>query len=61
MDALTDLLRPEAQELIVTMVQAELEGVRHNLRLNEHNKVGHTDIVRNGHYLSRPFQTGIAL
>ena len=57
-DALTDLLRTGAQELIASAVEAELadymaqfSGVR--------TDTGQAAIVRNGHHPSRPFQTGI--
>jgi len=57
-DALTDLLRTGAQQLIATAVEAELEGYMAQfaaLRTME----GHAVVVRNGHHPERPIQTGI--
>ena len=57
-DALTDLLRAGAQQLIATVVEAELAGYLaqfDDLRTD----AGHSALVRNGHHPARPFQTGI--
>ena len=57
-DALTDLLRTGAQQLIASAVEAELEGYLEQfaaLRTME----GHAEVVRNGHHPARPIQTGI--
>jgi transposase-like protein len=57
-DALTDLLKAGAQELIASAVEAELAGYMtqfSKLRTQE----GHAAVVRNGHHPARPFQTGI--
>ena len=57
-DALTDLLRTGAQQLIASAVEAELEGF---LRQFSHTRTtaGHAEVVRNGHHPARPIQTGI--
>ncbi len=57
-DALTELLRTGAQQLIATAVEAELEGFM-ALFSAERTDAGHAAVVRNGHHPARPFQTGI--
>jgi len=57
-DALTELLRSGAQQLIATAVQAELEGFMAQF-LTERTEGGHAAVVRNGHHPARPIQTGI--
>ena len=57
-DALTELLKTGAQQLIATAVEAELVSyLAHfgGLRTEE----GHAAVVRNGHHPVRPLQTGI--
>tara|TARA_R110002072_G_scaffold298814_1_gene473244 strand:+ start:343 stop:858 length:516 start_codon:yes stop_codon:yes gene_type:complete len=57
-DALTDLLRTGAQQLIATAVEAELASyLAHFTHLR--TDAGHAAVVRNGHHPARPFQTGI--
>ncbi len=57
-DALTDLLRAGAQELIASAVEAELAG--YMAQFSEvRTQTGHAAVVRNGHHPARPFQTGI--
>jgi hypothetical protein len=57
-DALTDLLRTGAQQLIATAVEAEIAGylAQFSDLLTE---TGHAAVVCNGHHPARPFQTGI--
>ena len=57
-DALTDLLRMGAQQLIATAVEAELESYLSQFT-NARTEAGHATVVRNGHHPERPFQTGI--
>jgi putative transposase len=57
-DALTDLLRTGAQQLIATAVEAELAGYLAQFA-DLRTKTGHVAVVRNGHHPARPFQTGI--
>jgi putative transposase len=57
-DALTELLKTGAQQLIATAVEAELVSYLAQfagLRTED----GHAAVVRNGHHPERPFQTGI--
>ena len=57
-DALTELLKTGAQQLIATAVEAEL--VSYMAQFNGlRTDVGHAAVVRNGHHPARPFQTGI--
>jgi transposase-like protein len=57
-DALTELLKSGAQELIASAVEAELAG--YMAQFSElHTQTGHAAVVRNGHHPARPFQTGI--
>ncbi|MEO1918348.1 MAG: tetratricopeptide repeat protein, partial [Paracoccaceae bacterium] len=57
-DALTDLLRTGAQQLIAAAVEAELGGYMAQFsELRTDN--GHAAVVRNGHHPARPVQTGI--
>jgi putative transposase len=57
-DALTDLLRAGAQQLIATAVEAELAGYLAQFA-DLRTEAGHAAVVRNGHHPARPFQTGI--
>ena len=57
-DALTDLLRMGAQQLISTAVEAELSGYLAQFA-DLRTEAGHAAVVRNGHHPARPFQTGI--
>jgi transposase-like protein len=57
-DALTDLLRTGAQQLIATAVEAELEGFLAQFA-EARTAAGHAAVVRNGHHPARPVQTGI--
>ena len=57
-DALTDLLRTGAQQLIATAVEAELAGYLAQFS-DLRTVAGHAAVVRNGHHPARPFQTGI--
>jgi len=57
-DALTDLLRTGAQQLIATAVEAELAGYMAQFA-DLRTDTGHAAVVRNGHHPARPFQTGI--
>lgn len=57
-DALTDLLRTGAQQLIATAVESELEGFLAQFA-EARTVAGHAAVVRNGHHPERPFQTGI--
>ncbi len=56
-DALTELLRTGAQQLIATAVEAELEGFM-ALFSAERTDPDHAAVVRNGHHPARPIQTG---
>jgi putative transposase len=58
MDALTDLLRTGAQQLIATAVEAELASYLAQFA-DLRTETGHAAVVRNGHHPERPFQTGI--
>ena len=57
-DALTDLLRTGAQQLIATAVEAEFAGYLSQFA-DLRTEAGHAAVVRNGHHPARPFQTGI--
>ena len=57
-DALTDLLRTGAQQLIATVVEAEFVGYLAQFSALR-TETGHSAVVRNGHHPERPFQTGI--
>ena len=57
-DALTDLLRRGAQQLIATPVEAELAGYLAQFS-DVRTEAGHAAVVRNGHHPAHPFQTGI--
>lgn len=57
-DALTDMLRTGAQQLIATAVEAELESFLAQFAAVR-TEAGHSAVVRNGHHPARPFQTGI--
>ena len=57
-DALTDLLRTGAQQLIATAVEAEFVGYLAQFSALR-TETGHSAVVRNGHHPERPFQTGI--
>ncbi|MEP1941613.1 MAG: transposase, partial [Sulfitobacter sp.] len=57
-DALTDLLRTGAQQLIATAVEAELAGYLAQFS-DLRTETGHAAVVCNGHHPARPFQTGI--
>ena len=57
-DALTDLLRTGAQQLIATAVEAELAGDLAHFT-DVRTEAGHAAVVRNGHHSTRAFQTGI--
>jgi len=57
-DALTDLLRTGAQQLIASAVEAELEGFLAQFA-EARTTAGHAAVVRNGHHPARPVQTGI--
>ena len=57
-DALTDLLRTGAQELIATAVEAEFSGYLAQFT-DLRTDAGHAAVMRNGHHPARPFQTGI--
>ena len=57
-DALTELLKSGAQELIASAVEAELAC--YMAQFSEvRTQTGHAAVVRNGHHPARPFQTGI--
>ena len=57
-DALTELLRAGAQDLIAQAVEAEFSG--YMAQFSEmRTEAGHAAVVRNGHHPERPFQTGI--
>jgi transposase-like protein len=57
-DALTDLLRTGAQQLIAPAVEAELASYLAQFA-DLRTEAGHAAVVRNGHHPERPFQTGI--
>ena len=57
-DALTELLRTGAQELIATAVEAELASYLAQFT-DVRTDAGLAAVVRNGHHPERPFQTGI--
>ena len=57
-DALTELLRTGAQELIATAVEAELASYLAQFA-DVRTDAGHAAVVRNGHHPERPFQTSI--
>ena len=57
-DALTDLLRTGAQQLIATAVEAELASYLAQFA-DLRTEAGHAAVVRNGHHPARPVQTGI--
>ena len=57
-DALTELLKTGAQQLIATAVEAELVSYLAQFT-GLRTDVGHAAVVRNGHHPARPFQTGI--
>jgi putative transposase len=57
-DALTDLLRTGAQQLIATAVEAEFASYLAQFS-NLRTDAGYTAVVRNGHHPARPFQTSI--
>ena len=57
-DALTDLLRTGAQELIATAVEADFASYLAQFA-DLRTDAGHAAVVRNGHHPARPFQTGI--
>jgi len=59
-DALTDLPRTRAQQLIACAVEAELEGFLAQFA-QPRTAAGHAAVVRNGHHPARPVQTGIGL
>ena len=58
-DALTELLRTGAQELIATAVEAELASYLAQFADVLRTDAGHAAVVRNGHHPERPFQTSI--
>lgn len=57
-DALTELLRTGAQQLIATAVQAELEAFMAQFSTAS-TEASRATVVRNGYHPERPFQTGI--
>ena len=57
-DALTELLRTGAQELIATAVEAELASYLAQFA-DVRTDAGHAAVVRNEHHPERPFQTSI--
>ena len=57
-DALTDLLRTGAQQLIATAVEAEFAGYLAQFA-DLRTETGHAAVVRNGHHPESPFRTGI--
>jgi transposase-like protein len=57
-DALTELLRSGAQQLIATAVQAELEAFMAQFATAS-TQASHAVVVRNGYHPERPLQTGI--
>ena len=58
-DALTDLLKAGAQQLIATAVEAELESYLSQFA-SARTEAGHATVVRNGHHPERPLQTASA-
>ena len=58
-DALTDLLKAGAQQLIATAVEAELESYLSEFA-SARTEAGHATVVRNGHHPERPLQTALA-
>ena len=59
-DALTELLRTGAQELIASAVEAELASYLAQFA-DVRTHTGHAAVVRNGDNPERPFQTSIGL
>jgi transposase-like protein len=57
-DALTELLRTGAQQLIATAVEAEFSSYLAQFA-DLRTDAGHAAVVRNGHHPERPFQTSI--
>lgn len=57
-DALTDLLRTGAKQLIATAVEAELASYLAQFA-DLRTEAGHAVVVRNGHHPARSVQTGI--
>ncbi len=57
-DALTDLQRTGAQQLIATPVEVKLAGYLAQFS-DVRTEAGHSAVVRNGHHSARPYQTGI--
>jgi transposase-like protein len=57
-DALTNLLRTGAQQLIATAVESEFADYLAQFT-DLRTEAGHAAVVRNGHHPARPFQTGI--
>jgi hypothetical protein len=57
-NVLTDLPRTGAQHLIATAVEAKLEIYLMQFA-SARTQAGHGAVERNGHHLSRPFQSGI--
>jgi putative transposase len=57
-DALTELLKAGAQQLIATAVEAELASYLAQFS-GLCTEAGHAAVVRNGHHPARPLQTGI--
>ena len=57
-DALTELLRTGAQELIATAVEVELASYLAQFA-DIRTDTGHAAVARNGHHPERPFQTSI--
>ena len=57
-DALTDMLKTGAQELIASAVEAELAGYMEQFAMAR-TPSGHAAVVRNGYHPERPIQTGI--
>ena len=57
-DALTDMLKTGAQELIASAVEAELAGYMEQFAMAL-TPSGHATDVRNGYHPERPIQTGI--
>ena len=57
-DALTELLRRGAQDLIATAVEAEFATYLAQFA-ELRTEAGHAAVVRNGHHPARPVQTGI--
>jgi putative transposase len=57
-DALTELLKTGAQQLIATAVEAELVSYLAQFA-GLRTEYGHAAVVHNGHHPGRPLQTGI--